>query len=224
MNGVAKSWIARGMKATMAGLLVLGLSACAEGLDTKVTRFQSQLPAPQGQTFAIVADDPSLAGGIEFGQYARLVAGEMVKKGYTEAASPEAASLVVRFAYGVDKGRVHVQSTGIRDPFWGPWYGGPRGFYRGGYYSPRGPWGYGWYDPWFDRGVESYTVYTSGISLKIDSKTEQRRVFEGKAEAASASNRLTYLVPNLVEAFFTGFPGNSGETVRITVAPEKVKK
>ncbi len=117
MNGVAKSWIARGMKATMAGLLVLGLSACAEGLDTKVTRFQSQLPAPQGQTFAIVADDPSLAGGIEFGQYARLVAGEMVKKGYTEAASPEAASLVVRFAYGVDKGRVHVQSTGIRDPF-----------------------------------------------------------------------------------------------------------
>ncbi len=72
--------------------------------------------------------------------------------------------------------------------------------------------------------MESYTVYTSGISLKIDSKTEQRRVFEGKAEAASASNRLTYLVPNLVEAFFTGFPGNSGETVRITVAPEKVKK
>jgi len=28
-------------------------------------------------------------------------------------------------------------------------------------------------------------------------------------------------VPNLVEAMFTGFPGNSGETVRISVAPEK---
>ncbi|MEY2943252.1 MAG: hypothetical protein RLY97_1266, partial [Pseudomonadota bacterium] len=26
---------------------------------------------------------------------------------------------------------------------------------------------------------------------------------------------------NLVEALFTGFPGNSGETVRISVAPEK---
>ena len=33
-------------------------------------------------------------------------------------------------------------------------------------------------------------------------------------------NRLQYLVPNLVEAMFTGFPGNSGETVRISVAPE----
>jgi hypothetical protein len=32
-------------------------------------------------------------------------------------------------------------------------------------------------------------------------------------------------VPNLAEAMFTGFPGNSGETVRISVAPEpQVKK
>ena len=36
----------------------------------------------------------------------------------------------------------------------------------------------------------------------------------------SRSNKLQYLVPNLVEAMFTGFPGNSGETVRITIAPE----
>jgi hypothetical protein len=48
-------------------------------------------------------------------------------------------------------------------------------------------------------------------------------VFEGKAEAKSRSNRLPYLVPNLVAAMFTGFPGNNGETVRISVAPEKKK-
>lgn len=225
MSGANSQWISRGIKGAMAGLLMLGLSACADTLDTRVTRFQSQLPAPQGQTFAVVADDPSLAGGIEFGQYAKLVAGELTKKGYTEAVNPDAANLIVRFSYGVDKGRVHVRSTGMRDPFWGPWYGpgfGRRGFYGGwggGFYG-RG-WGYGWYDPWFDQGVESYTVYTSGISVKIDDKSANKRVFEGKAEAASASNRLTWLVPNLVEAFFTGFPGNSGETLRITVAPEK---
>jgi len=39
--------------------------------------------------------------------------------------------------------------------------------------------------------------------------------------AVSTSNKLQYLVPNLVEAMFTGFPGNSGETVRISIAPEK---
>ena len=32
--------------------------------------------------------------------------------------------------------------------------------------------------------------------------------------------RRADLVPNLVEAMFTGFPGNSGETLHITVAPE----
>ncbi|RYD96065.1 MAG: DUF4136 domain-containing protein, partial [Sphingomonadales bacterium] len=29
-----------------------------------------------------------------------------------------------------------------------------------------------------------------------------------------------YLVPNLVQALFTDFPGRSGETVRISIAPE----
>ena len=42
-----------------------------------------------------------------------------------------------------------------------------------------------------------------------------------KAQALSTSNRLPHLVPNLVEAMFTDFPGNSGETVRISIAPEK---
>jgi hypothetical protein len=70
-------------------------------------------------------------------------------------------------------------------------------------------------------GVDSYTVYTSGIEMKIDRRADGQRLFEGKAQAVSTSNRLPYLVPNLVEAMFTDFPGNSGETVRISVAPEK---
>ena len=59
--------------------------------------------------------------------------------------------------------------------------------------------------------------------MKIDRKADGVRLFEGKAEAVSTSNRLQHLVPNLVEAMFTNFPGNSGETVRISVAPEKKK-
>ena len=89
--------------------------------------------------------------------------------------------------------------------------------------GPHGMWGYGWYDPWFDGGYDSETVYTSGVTLKIDRKDDGKRLFEGKAEAASTSNRLQYLVPNLVEALFTDFPGHNGETVRISVAPEKKK-
>src|SRR5690606_24867249 len=83
------------------------------------------------------------------------------------------------------------------------------------------PWGWGWNDSFFGGPeVYSYTVFTSGIDLKIDRAADGQRLFEGRAEAVSTSNQLQYLVPNLVEAMFTGFPGNSGETVRISVAPE----
>ncbi|MGD9665708.1 MAG: DUF4136 domain-containing protein, partial [Novosphingobium sp.] len=190
-----------------------------------VSRFQSQLPAPQGQSFAVVADDPALEGGLEFAQYAQLVDDQMEKLGYTPASTAD-ATLIVRFDYGVDGGRERVRSTGYaRDPFFSPWYG-YNGYWRG-YYGYSRPWGYGFYDPWFGGPeVTSYTVYTSGIDLKIDRKADGARLFEGKAEAVSTSNRLQYLVPNLVEAMFTDFPGNSGETVRISIAPEKttVKK
>lgn len=203
-------------------ILMMALAACTSGLRTNVTRFQSQLPAPSGQTFAVVADDPAMAGGLEFSQYARFVEAKMAQQGYTPVADPERATLLVRFDYGVDKGRERIRSTGgfARDPFFSPWYGYGRFGYGPGFYRP-GLWNYGWYDPWFDSGVDSYTVYTSGIELKIDRRADGARLFEGKAEAVSTSNRLQYLVPNLVEAMFTGFPGNSGETVRITVAPEK---
>ncbi|MCB2088958.1 MAG: DUF4136 domain-containing protein [Sphingomonadaceae bacterium] len=219
MTSIKRSW-GRTLKLASVPLLLAGLAACATPFKADVSRFQSQLPAPQGQTFAVVADDPALAGGLEFSQYADMVEAQMARLGYTEAASPESATLLVRFDYGVDKGRERVRSTGFRDPFYDPWYGYYRP-YRSRFRSRLG-WGYGFYDPWFGGNeVTSYTVYTSGIDVKIDRTADGERLFEGKAEALSTSNRLQYLVPNLVEAMFTDFPGNSGETVRISIAPEK---
>ena len=221
--------------AFLAPLALLSVSACTQTFDAKVKRFEAGLPAPAGQSFAIVSDDPALAGGIEFSQYARLVDAQMVRLGYTPSDTAH-AQMIVRFDYGVDKGREHVTPGFRSDPFYSPWYGyrpigyyggygrGFGGGYGGGYYGHgfgQRAWGYGWYDPFFDSGYDSYTVYTSGVTLKIDRKDDGKRLFEGKAEAASTSNRLQYLVPNLVEAMFTDFPGHNGETVRITVAPEK---
>ena len=219
--------IARTAKLASVPLLLASLAACATPFKADVSRFQTQLPAPQGETFAVVADDPALSGGLEFAQYAQVVAQEMRELGYTQAASPETASLLVRFDYGVNDGRTVVRSTpGFRDPFFSPWYGyspyyrsrlGYRGFYGS-------PWTLGFYDPFFGGpDIRSYTVYTSGIDIKIE-RPGGERLFEGKAEAVSRSDRLPYLVPNLVEAMFTDFPGNSGETLRISIAPEGPNK
>ena len=221
MTNLNQGW-GRKLKLASVPMILAGLAACATPFKADVSRFQSQLPAPQGESYAVVADDPALAGGLEFAQYADLVEAQMSSLGYAQAASPEDASLLVRFDYEVDKGRERVRSTGFSDPFYSPWYG-----YRArtGYYRPRyvgSRWGYGYYDPWFGgQEVRSYTVYTSEIDMKIDRAATGERLFEGQAQAISTSNRLQYLVPNLVEAMFTDFPGNSGETLRISIAPEK---
>lgn len=224
-------------KLATAPLLLGTLAACGSpAFRADVSRFQSQLPAPQGQTFAVVAEDPALAGGLEFSQYADLVEAQMSRLGYIQG-NAESANLLVRFDYGVDQGRERVRSTGFVDPFyshWGPYrpfyrsrLGYRSRFYRRGFRSRaafHGAWGYGFYDPWFGGpDVRSYTVYTSGIDMKIDNSATGERLFEGKAQAVSTSNRLQHLVPNLVEAMFTDFPGNSGETVRISIRPEETK-
>ena len=132
------------------------------------------------------------------------------------------ADLIVRVAYDVDNGREKVRSTGFGGPY-GGWGGGPWGGWGGRWGRP---WGYGFYDPWLFGGrgfddVSSYTVYTSDLSMKIDRAADNRRLFEGKASAQSLSNKLTYLVPNLIDAMFTNFPGQNGENVKITLPPEK---
>lgn len=192
-------------------LLAAGLSACAPSFNADVSRFATTLPAPQGQTFAVVADDPQLAGGLEFSLYADLVGDQMERLGYSEAATPAEANMLVRFDYGVDNGRERVRTTGNRfnDPFFGPW-GRGFGFRRG--------FAFGFHDPFLaGPEVRSYTVYVSDIDVKIDSTATGERLFEGQAQAASRTNRLQTLVPNLVDALFTDFPGNSGETLRITI-------
>jgi Domain of unknown function (DUF4136) len=212
-----------------APVAVLALSACATPFQAKVSRFQA-MPAAQGQTYAIHSDNPRLDGGLEFQNYAGLVAQRLNSFGYTRAADEKSANLVVTLDYGVDRGREKVRSVpgsgfgyGGFGHYGGLGYGGyGHGFGRPYYGFGRRAFMYGFYDPFlFDNynDVESYTVYSSQLDMKIAKRGSNERVFEGSAKAMSMDNDLTTLVPNLIEAMFTGFPGNSGETVKITVAP-----
>lgn len=194
------------------------VTGCTTGLNTRVSRFQ-QLSAPSGQTFVVQSKDPQLDGSLEFQHYADIVAAHMTQQGYSRAADPAHADLVVDMHYSVDHGREKVVSDPI-GPAYGPW--GPWG---GGYWGRRG-WGWGWNDPFlfgpgYGADIHSYTVYTSELDLDIDRTADGKQVFEGHAQAHSGTDALTKLVPDLIEAMFTGFPGNSGETVKITVQPER---
>lgn len=205
------------MLSALAPVALLALGGCAQSFKADVARFQ-QLPAPQGQSFTVVADDPRLAGGLEFGQYAAQVSSKLAQVGYRPTSDPAKAELIVRLRYEVDGGREKVRSSGFADPF----------YYRGWGYSPYyvgRPYYWGFYDPFLFgsgyRDVESYTVYTGKLEMRIDQGGSGQRLFEGTAAAQSLSNKLTYLVPNLIDAIFTNFPGQSGETIKITLPPEK---
>lgn len=229
MSKIASFMRKAGLVAVPLAMMTLG--ACATpSFQANVQRFQ-QLPPAQGQSFAVTSSNPDLARSLEFRHYAGLVEQKMTTLGYRPAASGT-ADLTVKLDYGVDKGRDRIVRDPFDDrydPFWGPW-GGYHGrpYYGGygrrgrGYYSPY-MWGFN--DPFlygsgFGGGVRSYTVYTGHLGLQIERAGSSERLFEGSAEALSRSNDLTHLVPNLVDAMFTGFPGNSGEKVRISVAPK----
>ena len=223
MTGSRKFRTLRSRLAVFAPVALLALSACATPFRADVQRFEA-LPETSGQSFAVVASDPELAGGLEFAQYASLVEQRMIELGYRRSADPAAAELLVSMDYDVDKGREKVVTD--YDPFISSvGYGSYR---RGGFYG-RNRYRYGFNDPFLYGGygfsgyggVRSFTVFTTELDMKIDRASDGKRLFEGTAEAMSRSKNLTYLVPNLVEAMFTGFPGNSGEKVRISVAPEK---
>ena len=208
--------------ALTAPLALLGLSACATGLPTEVSRFQA-MPAPQGQSFVIVPADEDDRGGLEFSQYADLVRQHLIGVGYSEAPSRQAATFVVELDYGVDNGRDRLVTYPSFRPRLGFGFGYHRPYYSrfgfGGRY--RSPFYYGWDDPFYfgHDEVDAYTVYTSHVDMNIRRTADGQALFEGRAEARSRDDDLTVLVPNLIEAMFTGFPGQSGETVRITVPP-----
>ena len=179
------------------------------------------MPAPAGQTFFVVPMDARLSGSLEFQRFGSYVSQAMATQGYAPASSPQAASLIVNVDYGVDRGTTEYAA----DPFSYNRYGyggfgfGYSPFYSrfGGYYSP---FYYGWDDPfWYGRGVQRYTQYKSNLDLNIRRKDDNRSVFEGHAKARSTTDDLNRIIPNLVEAMFTGFPGRNGETVKITVPP-----
>lgn len=203
------------------------LAACASGFNADVKRFQA-LPPPSGQTFTIQAKDPAKTGSLEFQTYAGLVRDQLTREGFQPAATAAAATLVVNLDYGVDKGREKVVTrpgTGFGSGF-GYGFAGYPFYYRLNGQIVR-PYGYAWRDPFFWGNpwdypeVTSYTVYDSYLDVRINRSATNESVFEGRAEARTPSNDLTKLVPNLVAAMFTDFPGQSGVKQRVTVPKER---
>ena len=196
------------------GLAALGLSACAESITSTVSRYQA-MPAPQGQTFVVVPDGGMARnGGLEFQRYAAIVAQQLQARGYAPAGNAQSANMVVQLGYRVGPGQVRYDQdpfygSRFHDPFYSPFFF-PRFGFRSAYF-------FGWDDPFWYGDVDSYVEYHSEVDLHIRTARTNQPLFDGRAQARSETNRLDVVVPTMVDALFTGFPGRSGEVVKITI-------
>jgi hypothetical protein len=188
---------------TVAALGLLG--ACTQPFEARVQSFQSMPPA-QGQSFNIRPAAADREGSLEFAAYAGLIATELQKHGFRQAAAPGDADLTVLVDFGAGPGRERLATRpGTPTPSWG-WYGR--------YPAWWGPWG----DPFWDQPeVYSFTVYPAFLDVTIRRSADQVALFEGRAETTTRVNDLPSTMPNLVTALFKDFPGTSSRSAVIKV-------
>lgn len=201
--------------ASLAGLALL--AGCAPTFEARVARF-NVLPPPQGQSFAIAPRGPTEQNSLEFESYAALVRANLKGNGFTEAATPADATMMVMFDYQLGQPREIIQSTpGVA---WGGGWGGPGWGWGRGWNPYWGGWGGGWGGGWATQPqINTITQYPAQVAMKIERKPDKASLFEGRAETVSTSSNLTQLVPNLIHALFAGFPGVSGQSVRVRFDP-----
>ena len=208
------------------------LAACAPTFEARVARF-SALPTPPAKTFFVEPANQAYAGGLEFGAYANLVKKEMLANGFTEVAAPGNADVTVMLDYAVGPPRERLQTRPAINMGWGGGWGGgwgAPGWGGGGwgwhpYWGPGwgggwgGAWGGGWNGGWNQTEVYSVTEFNTTMAMKMVRNADKAPLFEGRAETTSRTNNLPALMPNLVRAMFTRFPGTNGQTVRVRFNP-----
>ncbi|CAN5187763.1 DUF4136 domain-containing protein [soil metagenome] len=205
-----------------ATLVTVALAACAgpQTVRSNVTSFSQASLLDQGAKTFRFERKPAQADSLEHATYEHLVSDQLQLLGYTQDAN---GRLAVSFDYSISSQTYQVQSGyPYGDPFFGPSYGLP-GYYgygrRGRYWGGYPYWG----DPfWGGYGGVSYprTIARSQLKLDIRVAGSKAKAFEGTAVSSGSVDDMPAVMPYLVQAIFTDFPGLNGQTRRVDVPVE----
>lgn len=196
---------------TMAALL-LPAPALARPSGVEVTRFHNGA-ALAGQSVAVVAADPAAGAGLAFAGVAGPVAAELARAGMppaaptpspADAAAPSpAAALVATIRYdshNFDEPKRTQFSIGM----------------GGGSFGRRGGIGVGGTVP---VGSRTRRVAEITLAVQIRRTADNSAVWEGRASEVLPADRVAGAAARLAAALFAGFPGTSGETLRVKKPP-----
>ena len=193
------------MRPLIVALVVLLASCTTPVVQTDVTRFHTLGPNPAPASFTIVPDGDQV-GSLEFQDYASQLADALAARGWNPVPPGRAADTQVRLHWGVGVPSTVTWQT-------------PSSVYTGMGWGPHSSWyGGGWYDPFPYWETRSATYYPRWLAVEIrEAGRGGRVVFEGRAVADGTRREIAPVVPYLIRALLTGFPGSSGSTIRVDV-------
>lgn len=194
----------------LASLALVLLSACANTLGVKVTRFNQWPADAAGASYRFIPAATPRA--LELQAYQEQVGTALQAQGLRPATDGETARFTVDVLADLSERQrqrlVPVYSDQwVYRPAWrdaqGRWYGGhwvP---------DPLGPRYVG------DRSV-TQTVQHSQLTVRITETTRSRTVFEATAVHEGRTDDLVEVVPYLVSGIFQDFPGANGQVRRLS--------
>lgn len=195
-------------KALLIAAALTTVAACAQYLRSDVVSFHED-ELPQGETIRIEAADPAKADSLEFRSYSTMIAEQLRKLGYMPQLDPDAdAVLIAEVDYSVMAGGSETRTTRRMAP------SVRYHFYYGDYLAP---FYFGLSDSW-DEDVTTTPAYVRQLSLNIvRNNTERTHLFEGRVRSSGRQGELAQVMPYLVTALFSNFPGESGVTKVVTI-------
>ena len=202
-------------KLSIVSLLVL-LGGCAgTSIRSDVTVFH-EWPAELREKVFVFERTREQDNNLEYRSYENLVRSELVRLGFSEASTAQAAKLKVTMAYNVKVRDLRVIEGTVADPFW---YAPPLYTHRWrgrGYYGP-------YYDPFWPVAptteyVEStYQVFSRNLKVGIAQVPTGKKLYDVTVNSEGTNGSLATVMPYLVRSAFSDFPGQSGVPRSITL-------
>lgn len=199
----------------LSAAIVVLLSNCST-VQSDVTRFHTLPPRGSGETFTV--QSASSRSALEFGAYATRIASHLQAYGWSQAPL-ESANYIVLVDYKI--GGSHERHGSL--PIMGQTGGGTT--YHSGSVNTYGSYGssYGTfsgtsYTPatYGVVGAIPYSITLHNRYLKMEIRDRDgRAVFEGRVASTGPTGEIAAVLPEMIDALFSKFPGESGETKRI---------
>lgn len=160
---------------------------------------------------------------LEYRNYENLVRAALHRVGLMEAPASTKPHLKVSISYSNGGRDVREIYPVVVDPYWpGPAWPAWRGYY--------GPWHGPFYDPfWYgppivEQRVSQYVLYTRHLHIVIAQIADGKRLYEVTVVSEGTNGSLAAVMPYMVRAAFTDFPGKSGVPHKVELKMEKTEK